>query len=229
MIAAAVTKDFGVLATDSAKYDIEKDETIFDSQKLFYTTNNKYLVSFIGTPLYLANLDTSKFVMPLDGLSLYLKEYLRGMKPKVEEMMKSEIADEDDRQPNVCLFVLGMHKSIPTLAQFNIFQDFEPKYLWTKDEGIKFSNIFFGGEVPGKNEVFKEATAFMEKKAVRFQKTTKLHPGIVGEILARGIYKKADLEQKLDGRKWAGGMVNAAWVGEKGLMGLSSAVPLPVT
>lgn len=227
MIAAAVTKNFGVLATDSAKYDIEKAETIFDSQKLYFTLNNKYLATFIGTPLYLTNLDQSKFALSLDGLSMYLKEYLRGMKPKVAEMMKAEIADEDDRQPNVCLFVLGMHKGVPTLAQFNVFQNFEPKYLWTKGDDIKFSNIFFGGEVPGKNEVFKQATEYMEKKMARYQKM-KVHPGIIGEVLTRGIYKKADLEEKLDGNKFAGGVVNVAFVNSKGLYSLSGVNPIRV-
>lgn len=225
MLVAAVTKDFGVIATDSAKFDMEKQESIFDSQKLFHTTNNKYLVSFIGTPLYLANIDFSRFAMPLDGLSLYLKDYLKKMKPKVGAILKSEIGDKDEQEPNVCMFVLGMHKKIPTLAQYNVFHEFEPQYLWTKDAGIKFSTIYYGGDTPKKNEVFKESTAYMEKKAAHYQSLT---PGLVGEILTRGIYKKADLEEKEFGTKYAGGVVNVAFVRPEGLFTLSGVQPIPV-
>lgn len=215
IVTGAVTTEFGVLATDSAQYDTENSKMTYESPKMFGTANNKYVVSYIGTNLYLADLDYGKFDLPLNALSLYLSEYLTRMKPKVEALMKSEIADEDDQKPHICLYVMGMFKKTPTIAMFNVFKDFTPQYVWTKDK-IKFISTLYGGEVPGKKEVFKKTTSYMEKKAERF--ADKLSSGIVSEILTRGIYKKADLEQKIgDKEKYAGGAVCVAMVNNAGL------------
>lgn len=219
IVVGAVTKDFGVLATDSAQYDTEKSKMSYESPKLFATPNSKYVMSYIGTNLYLADIDYGKFEMPLDALSLYLSEYLIRMKPKVEALMKSEIADEDDQKPHICLYVMGMYKKTPTITMFNVFKNFKPQYTWTK-EGIKFISTFYGGEVPGKQEVFKKATRYMEKKAERHKDV--ISPGIVGEILTRGIYKKADLEEEIgDKGKYAGGAVSVALMNKENVFALS--------
>jgi hypothetical protein len=223
MIAAGLSKDFGVLASDSAMYSTDDGSMTFESGKLS-CWQGKYLISFIGTRLYFSRIDPSKFGLPLNGLSLYLQGYLRGMKPDIGNMMKELIEDPDENKPNFCLYVLGLHGKKPTLAQFNSFVDFKPRFLWTEGEGVQFSTILYGDDSkPEKAELFKETTKFMEELAKGWKENkvsgekTSFTPGLIGEILARGIYKKADLEMKIGlKKKYAGGIVNAAGFDSEG-------------
>jgi hypothetical protein len=209
MLVGAITKEFGVIACDSAMYDTEKGETSFEARKLSFW-KDRYWVSFVGSSLYFSGIDVEKFALPLDQLSLYLQQHLRTARPDVENLMKEGIADPDEARPYFCMYVLGLHGKRPTIAQFNSFQEFAPKYLWAKDgETIKFTTLLYGDDsIPGKAQIFKDATAYMEeltKKNVR-----ELTPGLVGEILTRGIYHKADLEEGIGlKKKYAGGIVNA--------------------
>lgn len=213
MIASAVTRDFGLIASDSAQYDTSQGKMSFQSLKLFFT--QRYLLTFIGTPAYFAKIDRSKFDKDLHTATIYLKDYLQKMKPEVTKTLTSEIADEDENKPNFCLFLLGVHKGLPTMTQFNSFKNFEPRYLYNQKEGVKFSTIYYGDDNPKKKEIFTQATEFMEKKAADLKATT---PGILGEVLTRGIYKKADLEMKLEGKKYAGGVVNVAGITKGGII-----------
>lgn len=213
MIASAVTKDFGLLASDSAQYDTSLGKMSFQSMKLFFTS--RYLLSFIGTPAYFAKIDRSKLDADLHTLTIYLKDYLQKMRPEVIKTLESEIADTDENKPNFCLFILGVHKGLPTMTQFNSFKDFEPRYLYNQKEGVKFSTLYYGDDNQEKKELFKQATDFMEKKAATLDV---VDPGTLGEVLTRGIYKKADLELKLEGKKYAGGVVNVAGITKNGII-----------
>lgn len=153
----------------------------------------------------------------MDQLSLYLQGYLKEMRPDVEALMKESIPDPDENRPHFCLYVLGLHGKRPTLAQFNSFLDFAPKYLWSDGyEQPKFSTLLYGDDsVPGKAQIFKEATKFMEEEAKK--RTGQMTPGLLGEILTRGIYRKADLEETIGTKKkYAGGVINAAVVKSDG-------------
>lgn len=212
MIAAAVTKEYGVLATDSASYSTEDGRINFENQKLS-AWNGKYLVAFLGTALYFSRIDPKKFSLPMDELSLYLQEHFKLMRPDVENLMKESITDADEQKAHFCLYVLGVHGKCPTIAQFNSFQDFAPKYLWARDgETVKFTTLLYGDDsIQGKAQIFKDATKYMEGLAQK--KIGDLTPGLVGEILTRGIYKKADLEEKIGlKKKYAGGIVCAGVV-----------------
>lgn len=219
MMASGITKDFGVIACDSAMYNTEMGEMSFESQRLIIIDAKK-IMTFIGTHLYLANIERPKLSMPFDALCLYLKDYLKGERPKVAAAMKEAIADEDENKPHFCLFVMGIHNGHPTLAQFNSFVDFEPQYLYSAN-GLKFATILYGDDSkPEKKEMFKEAKQYMELKAK--QAGANVSPGIVGEILTRGIYHKADEEMKIGTkRKYAGGVVNVAMVTREGVKSLS--------
>lgn len=206
MISAAATKDFGVLACDSAMYNTESGKMSFDTIRMMVSKSGKLAFSFIGTYLYLANLDKDKLAQPFDAACIYLKDYLRSQKDSVAEQMKAGIVDEDENKPNFCAFALGTHSGRPVVAQFNSFNDFAPRYIWT-DGGIKFASILYGDDSnPEKQAMFKESIEYMEMKAAQFPELT---PGIVGEILTRGIHKKADLEMNIGlKKKYAGGVVN---------------------
>lgn len=211
MITAVVTNKFGLIASDSTQYDTSKGELSFETPRLFYSRNN--LIAFIGTPLYFSRIDKEKLNQNIPGLALYLTNYLKEVKPEVEKIMKSEIADKDEQKPHFCLFVMGLHKGLPTLVQFNSFLKFGPRYLYTANGEVKFSTILYGDDNPEKKKVFKESTEYMKKKAESIEHT----PGLLGEILTRGIYKKADLEQKIgDKKKYVGGVVSVAGIDNTG-------------
>ncbi len=216
MVGSAVTKDFGVMASDGAMYDTEKGEMSFENPKLMVF--GQKALSFIGTHLYLANLDRARMSMPFDALCLFMKDYLKEQKPKVEDQMKA-IPDADEAKPHFCLFLMGMHRGFPTVAQFNSFADFEPKYLWS-DNGLKFSTILFGDDSqPEKAAIFKDSTQYMEMKAKQYEAVS---PGIVAEILTRGIYRKADEEMKIGlKKKYAGGAVSVVSLSKAGISALS--------
>jgi len=212
MIAAALTSEYGVLAADSASYSPEDKKIGYETGKLSLI-RNRYLMAFIGTNLYFTRMDWRRFDLPLKNVSLYLQGYLKEIRPDVESSLKETIEDKDEQNPHFCLYVLGMHNHYPTLVQLNSFKDFAPRYLWS-DDGLKFSTLLYGDDNPKKGEVFKESTKYMTELAKRYGNHT---PGLVGEILTRGIYKKADLEMKIgDKRKYAGGIVNAAFMSKAG-------------
>lgn len=219
MISGAVTKNYGLLAADSAQYDSRSGKMTFTAWKLFFT--QKCLLTFLGTPVYFANIDRTKFDMDFQSMCLYLKTYLKKQKPEVAKILSSEIKDDDENKPNFCLLVLGMHQGLPTLVQFNSFLDFEPRYLFTKKSTPKFSTIFFGDDNPEKKKLFKETTSYMEKRAAALEDPA---IGLVGEIMVRGIYKKADMEEKIGPKKkYAGGIVNVG-----GILNTGKVFPLSI-
>lgn len=218
MVASAVTKEFGVLASDSSMYDTDRGEMSFESNRLLIIDGKK-IASFIGTHLYLANIDRSKLSMPFSATCLYLKDFFKSQKAAVAGQMKAAIADEDENKPDFCFFLMGLHNSYPTLAQFNSFIEFEPRYIWSSS-GLKFASIIYGDDSkPEKAAMFKETNSFMEAEAKRLDAKT---PGIVAEVLSRGIYHKADEEMKIGTkRKYAGGPTNAAMLNKNGVVSLS--------
>ena len=215
MIGAATNKDFGVIATDSAQYDTEKKAVTFESPKLAILPHGA--MSFIGTGLYFVNMDRTKLTRPFGEMCLYLSEYLKTQREPVAKLMKEGISDVDEQDPNFCLFLLGFHNGHPVVAQLNSFADFVPRYLWSSN-GLKFSTILYGDD-SDKAKLFKSATEYAEMKAKSYENLT---PGIVGEILTRSIYRKADEEMKIgDKKKYAGGPVNCAMVDKNGVRPLS--------
>lgn len=197
MIAGCVTKNFGVLATDSALYDSSKDRMYFQNMKLY--CSDKYVVSYIGASDYFSEFDVSIFNLDYDELSDKLSKYLNEMRPKISG------------NKNVCVFVLGIKERVPTISQFNSYLDFDPKYLFSSN-GPKFSTVYYGDDNKEKKKVFSDSKSFMDKEMKRFKKEG-MSPGIVGEVLARGIYKKADLEMKTgEKRKYAGGAISTACI-----------------
>lgn len=198
-------------------YDAGQGKTTFETNKLFIAPKSGYVMSFIGTALYFNENKPEWFNLPLNDLAGKLADYLREQRPKVAQIMTDSIPDEDENKPHLCVLLMGMYKGYPTLAQFNSFSDFEPKYLWTKEEP-KFSTILYGDDSK-KNEIFKDSTEYMEYRASKAEEMT---PGVMAEILTRGIYRKADEEKKAFGKKWAGGLVNAASVSPQGTLALSN-------
>jgi len=219
MVSVGVTKDFGVLACDSADYDLTDWSITFETPKLGIVSNGKAIMSYVGTPLYFSSIEKDKLAQSFENACIYLKQYLQKMKPDVEASLQEITDDEDHRKPNLCVFYMGIHKGIPTLAQFNSFLDFVPRYLWSTN-GLKFSTVLFGDDSkPEKQEIFKQSTKFMEDESKFYDK---ISPGIVGEILTRGIYKKADLEMTIGTKqKYAGGVVNVAKLDKNGVTPLS--------
>lgn len=205
MISACVTKDFGVLAADSALYDSTTKHVKFTTPKI-NLIKGKYLTTFVGDPSYFSNVDHTKFENDLASLSLYLQQYLLEMQPKVIENLKSLKISTEDQKGHLCLFILGTYNHKPTLVQLNSFYGFKPKYHFS-DNGPKFVTIYYGDDEK-KNKIFSESTQYMEKKARKWKDI--FSPGIAAEILTRGIYKKSDLEMETYGKKYAGGAVVVA-------------------
>lgn len=203
MIGAIVTKEFGVIAADSASYELVGGKTQFVTPKLTFI-KGKYLTTFVGDPAYFPYVDYTKFNNDLASLSIYLQQYLLEVRPKVEKALKELKVKE--QTPHVCLFVMGIYNKKPTLVQLNSFHNFKPKYLFS-DNGPKFATIYYGDDEK-KNEIFSSTTRYMEKKAEKWKEG--FGPGLAAEILTRGIYKKADMEQQLYGKKYAGGAVSVA-------------------
>jgi len=222
MIAGALTKNFGVLAADSSMYDTSLGRVTFESPKIARTSGNT-VFTFIGTQLYLTNIDLKKLTLPFDSMVMYLKDFLKQEEPKVRDMMKEAIRDKDDQKPHFCMLVLGLYKGLPTVAQFSSFKNFNPLYLQAKEKPIVFTTLYYGKNDNVKN-VFSESTKYMYKKSRRYSSFT---PGLMGEILTRGIYKKADLEEKLtDKKKYAGGIVNSAYIDKNGIVNSLSVCPI---
>lgn len=218
MIAAGVTRDYGVIACESAMYDTENQKMSYEWSKLIMIGKGAKALTFIGTPLYLSNMDTAMLAGNFDTACMYLGDFLRKEQESVANLMAESIPDEDENKANFCLFFMGMHRGVPTLAQFNSFLNFMPKYLWTKDEP-KFATVLYGDDSkPEKAALFKESTKFMEDESKRGE----MSAGRMAEILTRGIYQKADAEEKLFGKKYAGGAVSTARVTKEGVLPLSA-------
>lgn len=205
MIACCVTKEFGVIASDSAHAN--NGVLTFDFPKLHFF-NGKYLFTYVGASAYFSKINMKKFDEDLSSLVIYLSDYFQSIQEEVGKTLKELNSDPEYQQPRLCAFLLGVYNKKPTLVQFNSFLGFKPKYLYSDDKP-KFSTIFYGDDNPEKKKIFLESTAYMEKKAHKLSKKgIELTPGVVGEILVRGIYKKVDLEMEIKPyRKYAGGVV----------------------
>lgn len=206
MISGVVTKDFGLLASDSSIFDTRQGVTSFQSLRLFYVPDN-YVLAYQGSPSYFAKIDKSKFYMDVPTLSLYLEDYLKKIKPDIE---KAEMKSEETS--DFCLLVLGLHKKLPTIVQFNNCVNFKPKYLFS-DSGFKFSTVIYDDEK--KKKQYSEMVEYMDKKSHKFEKKgIDFSPGIAAEVLIRGIYKAVDTEEK----KISGGCVNVGGVLSTGIL-----------
>lgn len=205
MISAVVTKDFGVIAADSAQYEATSGNMTFLTPKLSFI-NGKYLTTFVGDTAYFPNIDYKQFENDLASLSIYLQQYLSETRPLVQKALKELKVKPVDQKAHLCLFVMGVYNGKPTLVQLNSFHDFKPKYLYSEN-GPKFASIYYGDDEK-KNQIFEDTKDYMEKKAKKWKDI--FSPGIAGEILTRGIYKKADKETELFGKKYAGGPVSVA-------------------
>jgi hypothetical protein len=214
MIACGLTKEYGVLAADSSSYEPETKRIGYESPKLSMFPAGRCMATYLGSPLYFSRIDLARFEAPFAAAALYLEGYFREMREDVEGILKETIEDEDERKAHMCCYLLGVHAGRPTLAQINSFQDFKPRFLWA-DDGVKFATLFYGDEsVPGKKDVFRKSSEYMKTLASHHGEMT---PGLIGEILTRGIYRKADLEEAIgDKRKYAGGVVNVGVVKRTG-------------
>jgi len=219
MVTVAVSKDFGVIAADSARD--ENGSLSYEFPKLKFL-GGRYLVTAIGSPLFIARLDYNKFKEDMGSLSVYMEGYFKEIQPSAENAAKKLNLDPAYQKPTICAFVLGVHGGKPTLAMFNSYLNFKPKYLFS-DGKIKFATIHYGGDVTGKKKIFEDTTEYMEKRFHKMEKKgVPVTPGSVGEILVRGIYKKADLEMELPPhKKYSGGVPTVAFIQSDG-----SAFPL---
>jgi hypothetical protein len=205
MMSCGITKDYGVVASDSASY--KDGQTFFDSPKMFKIQN--YLVSFIGYQDYFTSMDQSKFSYSLPALSLYMENYLRNERVRVKEILKSMVSEDQD--PRLCVFILGLHNGKPTLVQFNSFTDFNAQFIQSDEP--EFSGIFYGEEGPTKESI-EQAAVHMKELSKKWANI--MSPGIMAEILTRGIHFKCDVEEKLSGTKYAGGSVSVASLSSSG-------------
>jgi hypothetical protein len=204
MITACITPEFGVLAADSAFYEPNTRITSYTAPKLFKAGNK--LATFVGSPQYMVGIDVSQFSNSLEELAKYLQNHLLTRRPEIEKDLQTLPIKPDDMKARLCLFVLGEKDNKPTLLQLNSFKDFKPEYLVpsTKPE---FASIYYGDDEI-KKQIFSASTKYMESRLDNWK--GKVDPGIIAEILTRGIYKKADLEEKQYGAKYAGGAVSVA-------------------
>lgn len=199
------------MASDAAKYEV--GSTSFETPKMLQFGQN-YLITFIGTPEYFKNLDFGIFERKeMTDVMLGLRDHCLSIRDTVIESLRS-LEDEEDRKANFCLFLLGCSDGVPTLCQLNSFEDFKYNVLFSEGE-LVFSNIYYGDEMkPWKNNTFIESHKYMTKLGKEYEHPS---PGIVGEILTRGIYHKADEEAKLS-KKYAGGPVTVVMMDKKGVV-----------
>lgn len=198
MISCVLTKDYGVIASDSASYSSD-GKMSYGTPKLFLF-NEKHLVTYIGYADYLISADSDKFQYDLPALSVYLSDLLK------------RVHSERSENKRFCLFLLGTHNGTPVLLQLNSFNNFKPTFL-EPSEGPVFSSIFYG-EDDEKKKSFEEADKVIGSLLDKWK--DRISPGILGEILTRGIYAKADLEEKLTGDKYCGGVVSVAVMTKEG-------------
>lgn len=200
MIVTAVTKDYGLLATDSALYDTAQSKMQYGYLKLFYSS--RFLLSYMGTPTYFSKLDRTKLDTDVPSLVLYMTDYLKGMKADVEKVTENK--------SEFCMFALGIHKKLPTVVKFSSTLNFEPKYI-NGGHSLKFA---FGDG---------SSVEYLEKRVRKLEKKgVEINPGTLAEILTRGLYNK--MEEQVD--KTIGGAVNIGCMLSTGLMiPLSSIIP----
>ncbi len=214
-IGCALTPDYAVMAADSARY--ENDAMSFQTPKLM-KLGEKHLVTCIGTAMYLEQIKSLMFLEDIDVVSNYLEDHFQRQRSMVEETLEREKIPA-----HFCLYLLGVKEGKPTLVEFNSFLDFKVKYK-TCSVGVEFATLFYGDDDnKEKQMIFQESALFMELTAKKYDPIT---PGLLGEILTRGIYHKADLEEKTgDKRKYAGGVVTVGMIDKSGLItGLSNLV-----
>jgi len=213
MISGCITKDYGLIASDSALWNPNNKTISFDNPKLM-KIGNRHLMTYIGSQLFFTNIDIEKFKMPFDCLVVYLSEYFREINQTVQDTFNGLVTDDKEKPAKICVFILGVHNGAPVLAQINSFLDFKPQFILSGDD-IKFSGLYYGEDDIEKNEVFKKSTEYMEELAKKHE--GKITPGLAGEILTRGIYHKADLEEQIgDKVKYAGGVVSVATIYSNG-------------
>ena len=209
MISACVTKDYGVIAADSAMDD--NGLLKYEAPKLIHFKEK--FMTYIGYPTYFSKIDLNKFDGGIAAICIYMEEYFKSMKEEVGDLLKKLNSEENYQQPRLCVFLLGLHNEKPTLVQFNSFSDFKPEFLYSEN-GPKFSSIFYGDDDLTKKEIFSKTTDHMNELAEKRIKI--LSPGIIAEILTRGIYKKADMEEELEGKKLAGGAITIGQISSHG-------------
>lgn len=163
MISIGLTTKYGVIACDSKD---SKEE--YSVPRLYMSSKGNALFSYTGSHLYLNGLDLSKFSLPFNSVCLYLKEYFLKTLSSVAEMEEDLPSKEGT---SFCLLVLGVHNKRPTAAKFSVENKFKPVYVWSE-----------------KSIVFLSSGNKAETETIS-KKYTKLSPGIVGEILSKGIYK----------------------------------------
>lgn len=221
MVGAAIHKNFSVIATDSAL--TTQDKIGYNNPKLFFW-GGKYLCTGMGIPAYISKLDFNKFKLEMDGLSMYLEDYFKGTREHVVETLKN--MGEEKVDPSLCFFVMGIWKKKPGVMVFNSYLDFKPKYFFPSGDKVKFVPIFVPEEDKIKTKMFGDSLEYMETKLHKFMKKgAELTSGLLAEVLTRGIYKKADTEFELTGKKSTGGAVCAGAVYADGLVqGLTHAI-----
>jgi hypothetical protein len=202
MIAAALTAEFGVLASDSA-HTVETGFS-FEVSKLAKVGN--YLLSFSGTQLYLSNMNRAKFNGKMDQLSLYVQGFLKEARPNIEELIKEKMSE--GITSGFSLYVMGVHAKRPTLASFRSTSDFKPKYFWAEKE-IKMAPVLSADDDIEGSSLASSVVMDQTLKSWTEAKV-KLDPGIVGEVLIRGIQKKSDFVFEATKKKSSGGVTSAA-------------------
>lgn len=198
MITIGLTKAYAALASDSARNDAESG-IVFGSPKITLI-NNRYILSFLGTPLYFSNLKPQRFTENFNQTVLYLQEYFKEMEPKVKSVMK---ASGEKKAKPFLMALIGIHNSLPTAVVFSEKLNFEPRYTWTKTETPKFL-------LPGGGD--------KKEKWPEIQGDFELVPGLMGEVLTKKIYEVSDRQKE----KTSGGVVTVAFINEKGPFGLNN-------
>lgn len=215
MIACGITPEYAVMAADSALY--QNDVMEYQTPKLL-KLGGKYLVTFIGATMFLERININIFQAEMNDVVTYLVDHFTRHQPIVEAGLKGT-----DIPANFCFYLLGVKHGTITLIELNSYRNFAPVFTEARN-GIKFSSLFYGDdENKDKQELFQRASEYMERKASKHDRMT---PGLLGEIVTRGIYHKADMEEKIgEKRKYAGGVVTVGLIDNTGkITGLSNLV-----
>ena len=207
MIGCALTNEYGVLASDSAMANSD-DITFFEVPKLF--KYGKYLATFIGNTGYLSGLSPMFFEFEMKGTSIHLQTYLRNVRQIVKNRSEKENMSDD-----FLIYVLGVQDGMPTLLILNSRKNFDIEYLSKKDsDKVTFANIYYGDDSE-KSQIFQDSHEYLKSLVDHYET---ISPGILAEILTRGIYYKSDQEKKRLGKKWAGGAVSASFIRPNGII-----------
>lgn len=212
MIACALTKEYGVLASDSALFQGKKMS--FETPKLMIQGN--YLVSFIGNTLYIKDLTVAPFAFGISSLSYQVQGHLRKVREAVQ--VKTKLQEEEDGVTlgdQFLMYILGTINDVPTLAVLNSFKNFDIEFVSHSGKEPATITTIYHGDDSGKDEIFQQSSEYMRDLLKKYDQVT---PGILAEVLTRGIYQKADLEEKSRGTKYAGGAVSCAFVRSNGVI-----------